>query len=85
MENMMNDELHNYEPTCEEFYPADFNHSEYKEWLDSVHTTHAIREDVKPWAAVFRGTEDQCRKQTEEMMNRAGKQLPLILTKDSSW
>ena len=38
MENMMNDELHNYEPTCEELYPADFNHSEYKQWLDSTHT-----------------------------------------------
>ena len=27
MENMMNDELHNYEPTCEELYPPDFNRS----------------------------------------------------------
>ena len=33
---MMSDKLHNYEPTCEELYPADFNHSEYKEWIDST-------------------------------------------------
>lgn len=35
----MNEELHNYEPTCEELYPADFNHSEYQEWVDSTHAS----------------------------------------------
>lgn len=29
----MNDELHHYEPSCEEAYPADFDQAAYGEWL----------------------------------------------------
>jgi hypothetical protein len=47
--------------------------------------THSVREDFKPWRVIFEGTEEECRRHTEDLMNSAGKQLPLILTKDSSW
>jgi hypothetical protein len=33
----MDSELHNYEPTCEEIYPSDFDHEAYQKWINEVH------------------------------------------------
>jgi hypothetical protein len=53
--------------------------------MDKPTHTHSVREDFKPWRAIFEGTEEECRKHTEDLMNSAGKQLPLILTENSKW
>ena len=32
----MDNELLNYEPTCEEIYPSDFDHEAYQKWINEV-------------------------------------------------
>jgi len=47
--------------------------------------THSVREDYTPWFEVFTGTEEECKQYMMDLMNSAGKQLPLILTENSKW